>query len=478
MPVVIKQHYIHPNQVDHADNFVLDHINIDSVEYTEHLPSTTCGKPILKTISRHLFLISLLSISSRAVSTRFVGTEGCLVAPPLPAATGDVVVITNVSELDHALNNLETGTTLLLSPGDYQLNQTLYIQTDDITIRGDSDRCDQISLIGPGMEQANFGNVPHGIWTNATDLKVQNLTIRDVYYHPIQFDPGAKTPALYNLRLLDAGEQFIKGSSGGFGQGVNGGRVEYTIMAYTTSPPAIDHGGGTGYTNGIDIHGGDGWVIRNNLFKNFHTPDGSDHLWNPAVLMWNGARNTLTENNAFIDVDRAIAYGLTNRSTGTDHFGGIIRNNMVYTTPGLYSPQRRSNSDGLIIVWDSPQTQVLHNSILSNQNQRLAIEMRFNTTDSQVMNNLSDAPISARNGATYDATGNINQASPALFIDPQNGNLHLSANATQAIDQVTPHSQATHDIDGNIRPFGNAADVGADEYVFLADLIFTNSFDN
>ena len=91
-------------------------------------------------------------------------------------------------------------------------------------------------------------------------------------------------PWIYNVRLLDAGEQFIKGSSGGFGIGVDDGVVEYTIMAYTNGPPSTNHGGGTGYTNGVDIHGGDGWLISNNLFKNFHTPDGSDHLWKPCGL--------------------------------------------------------------------------------------------------------------------------------------------------------------------------------------------------
>ena len=40
-------------------------------------------------------------------------------------------------------------------------------------------------------------------------------------------------------------------------------------------------------------------------------------------------------------------------------------NNMVYMTPGTYSANRRAGSDALIIVWDSPQTQVLHNSILN-----------------------------------------------------------------------------------------------------------------
>ncbi|MFC3194895.1 hypothetical protein ACFODZ_11650 [Marinicella sediminis] len=404
-------------------------------------------------------------------------SPACLGAPPLAPVSGVVAMVSDVATLHQVISNLQPGTTILLEPGDYQLNQTLYIQQDDITIRGNSDRCDAVNLIGQGMENANYGQVPHGIWTNAANLKVFNLTIREVYFHPIQFDPSADAPWLYNLRLLDAGEQFIKGSSGGFGNGVNDGVVEFTIMAYTNSPPVTDHGGGgSGYTNGVDIHGGDGWLIRNNLFQNFHTPDDSDNLWNPAILMWNGASNTVAENNVFIDVDRAIAFGLVNRTSGADHTGGIIRNNMVYSSPGLFSASRRNGSDGLIIVWDSPQTQVLHNTILSNQNQRLSIEMRFDTTGSQVINNLNDASIGSRNGATFTASGNLDSATQGMFLNPATGDLHLRGSATTVMDQVTAPVEALFDHDGESRSGGPNADVGADEYNPNHDVIFVEGF--
>jgi len=425
-------------------------------------------------------LLCIVPMTMMYSSLMASGSNSCLNAPVLPDPSGNIVAVSNVTQLHQAIDNLQANTTVLLEPGDYLLNETLYIQENNITIRGNSNSCDQINLIGKGMEEADYGNVPHGIWNNTDNLTVQNLTIRDVYFHPIQFNADADSPTLYNLRLLDAGEQFIKGSSGGsLGSGVDNGVVEYTIMAYTQAPPITDHGGGgSGYTNGVDIHGGDGWQISNNLFKNFHTPDNSDNLWNPAILMWNGSSNTLTENNTFIDVDRAIAYGLTDRATGTDHFGGIIRNNMIYTTPGTYSASRRANSDGLIIIWDSPQTQVLHNSLLSNQNQRLSIELRFNTTGSNVQNNLSDADIGSRNGASFTQSDNLTNATPALFINPAVGDLHLHDTATTAIDQVAPLAGAMRDIDAELRPLGNDADLGADEFNPNHDLIFENSFDN
>jgi hypothetical protein len=408
-------------------------------------------------------LAFLLLLAFFSVSTAFA-QSACLGAPALPPPTGNLVHVSTVSALQSAVSNVSEGTTIMIAPGNFQLTKTLFVRKDNVTIRGEENNCDGTTLIGKGMENTNFGNVPHGIWTDAANLKVQNLTIRSVFHHPIQFSPNADSPHIYNVRLLDAGEQFIKGSSGGYGLGVDDGIVEYTILEYLTAPPNIDHGGGIGYTNGVDIHGGQNWIIRNNLFRNFHTPDSARHIFNPAVLMWNGAQGTVTENNTFIDVDRAVAYGLIDRGVGPDHREGIIRNNFVYQRPGLFSSTRRSQSDGLIIAWDSPNTQIVHNTILTNNNSTDAIQFRWDTEGSQANNNLADEGIHSRNGARFTQTGNFLRATSSMFIAPGNANLHLKSTATAAIDKVAILTEAPRDIDGHMRPQGVRADIGADEH--------------
>src|SRR6185312_14793589 len=102
--------------------------------------------------------------------------------------------------------------------------------------------------------------------------------------------------------------------------------------------------------------------------------------WDPAVLIWNHSSNVTTEANTFINVDRAIAYGLVNQTSGFDNQGGIIRNNFVVQTPGLFSAARTAASDGLIIFWDSPGTAVDHNTVITNGNTFDAIQGRFSTT--------------------------------------------------------------------------------------------------
>src|SRR5258708_27002811 len=87
---------------------------------------------------------------------------------------------------------------------------------------------------------------------------------------------------------------------------------------YTGSPPG-DHGTGVGYFNGISAHAAQNWIIRGNLFKNLHNPDGTAYDWNPAVLFWRHSVNTITEQNAFVNVDRAIAFGLDNSTPFPEH---------------------------------------------------------------------------------------------------------------------------------------------------------------
>ena len=94
---------------------------------------------------------------------------------------------------------------------------------------------------------------------------------------------GAQSPLIHNVRLVNAGQQFIKASPDGAGGGVDNGIVEYSVIEYDTT--ASDD-----YTNGVDVHTGDNWIIRHNLFRNIRAPQGA--LAGPAILMWNASTNT------------------------------------------------------------------------------------------------------------------------------------------------------------------------------------------
>src|SRR4029453_17573699 len=75
------------------------------------------------------------------------------------------------------------------------------------------------------------------------------------------------------------GQQHIKASPDGAGGGVDNGIVEYSVIEFDTTSR-------DDYTNGVDVHTGDNWIVRHNLFRNIRAPQGQ--LAGPAILMWNG----------------------------------------------------------------------------------------------------------------------------------------------------------------------------------------------
>jgi len=387
-------------------------------------------------------------------------------APQLPITGVRIVNVANETQLQTAMGNLQNGDTLVLADGLYNLSSSLYVNgRHNVTIRGTAGSTNVV-VVGKGMDNASFGNVPFGIWSNGTNTTIAHLTIRDTYDNEIIFNPGAQAPHVYCVRLLNAGSQFIKSNPTDVntGTGVNNGVVEYCWFEYTGNPPG-DHGTGVGYFNGISAHAAQNWIIRGNLFKTLHNPDTAAYLWNPAVLFWRHSVNTTTERNIFVNVDRAVAYGLDNTTPYFDHAGGVMRNNFVYLTPGLMSANRKAGSDGLLIAWNSPGTQIDHNSVLLNGNETYAVEFRFaTTTNGTARNNLADAGIHLRDSATAVMNGNLLTAVPGMFANPSAADLHLLASATNAIDKAPTLSTVTNDFDGETRPRGARSDIGADEF--------------
>ncbi len=328
---------------------------------------------------------------------------------PLPPPTGSVVTVGSTSELQSAVANLTSGTTILIEDGVYDLTNTLNIRgVSDVAIRSASGSRDAVELRGRGMANSSYGAVPHVLAVyDASDVVIADLTLRDAYYHLIQIhgEEDADRVHLYNLHLIDAGEQFVKGSTAGNpGPYADGGIVECSLFEYTDRARSD-------YTNGVDVLAGSGWIIRDNVFRNIRAPEGQ--LAGPAVLMWRNSLDTIVERNLFIECDRAIALGLSppdgnsrDGNTTYDHQGGVIRNNMIY---------RQGPGDVGITVNYSGDVAIYHNTVIQNGTFPWgAIEYRFSSTSAVIANNLTDGPIWQRDGATAVTTGNVTNASASL----------------------------------------------------------------
>jgi hypothetical protein len=395
-------------------------------------------------------LVALIAGTDRPFTTSLEAAS-VKSAPPLPPPSGTVVRVTSEGELQQAIAWLTSDMTIVIAPGTYELSSTLYVNGSfaNVTIRGETDNHDDVVLVGRGMTNEDYGAVPFGIWTggDVPNITIANLTIRDIWDNPIILNPGTQSPRIYNVRLIDAGQQFIKSNSDGVSVGVDNGIVEYSTIEYTTTARSW-------YTNGVDVHTGHDWIVRNNLFLRIRGPEGQ--LAGPAVLMWNGSSGSLVEGNTFIDCHREISLGLELR-TPDDHTGGLIRNNFIYRSPSV-------DGGGAIQVWDSPDTRVVHNSILMNWPDSGSIEYRYpDTTNVLIENNLADNPDWARGGATATVRGNVWTADSGFFVDASGGDFHLTPEAAGALDLVDVSADAPMDWDGEARPSGSAADVGADE---------------
>jgi hypothetical protein len=370
-------------------------------------------------------------------------------APPLPAPSGSVVTVSTVAALQAAVGSLASNRTIVIAPGTYQLTSTLWINgtLSNVTIRGATNNRDDVVIVGRGMGVPD-GSVPFGIWTggNVTNVTIANLTIRDIYQHPIIFNAGTQSPRVYNVRLVNAGEQFLKSNPDGSGGGVDNGIVEYSVFEYTNTAPSY-------YTNGVDVLTGRDWIIRHNLFRRIRAPQGE--LAGPAILSWFGSSGTVADSNTFVDCQREMSFGLVER-TPNDHTGGVISNNFVVRNAGM-------GGDVAIGVFDSPGTKVVHNTVLLRGQYPNAFEYRFpDTTNVAIVNNLADRGAQARDGGTATLLGNVWTAQASWFVDPLGGDMHLQPGASLAIDQGVATSDAPADWDGESRA-GGAPDVGADE---------------
>ena len=107
---------------------------------------------------------------------------------------------------------------------------------------------------------------------------------------------------------------------------------------------------------------------------------------------------------------------------------------------------------------------ILHNTVTLNGTFPWgAIEYRFTTSNGEIRNNLTDAPIWRRDGAWAALSDNVTDAALSWFAAAGSGDLHLRPDALAAIDRAPVLPAVRLDFDGEERPAGARADAGADE---------------
>ncbi|AWV87936.1 hypothetical protein [Bradymonas sediminis] len=396
-----------------------------------------------------------------------VDPTGCA---PLPASAGTEVRVSpaQVGELPQIVRDAASGTTILLEDGTYMLGAPLQFRTPGVTLRSASDDASAVII------DANY-SVNEVAFITASDVTLAHITITRAVDHPVHVTPGSAGvdvtgTVLYGLRLIDAGEQFVKVNSNSARDAwVDYGRVECSYFEMTDAGrPNVERNPGGCYTGGIDVHSARGWVVRHNEFHGIYC--AGEGLAEHAIHFWKGPRDTLVENNLIVNCARGIGFGLVENGQGRayaddpypgvghiGHYDGVIRNNVIYADIPWY--------DTGIELAQARGAKVYHNTVFSTDAATgffSSIDYRFANTDVDIRNNLTRR-ITVRGGASGRVENNKEGIDASYFVDASNLDFHLADGANEAIDKGVSVSEAGLDIDGETHDKGAAPDLGADE---------------
>ena len=360
---------------------------------------------------------------------------------------GVTITVSTTQELRDAIIQANNGgnLTVLIEDGIYPIASTSwypYITGSNLVFRSVSGNRNEVILTGQGMQDVAPGteNVMSLVGDNIT---IADLTIRDCGNHGIS--TNSDNHLIHNVRIQNTYEQMIKGTSNGE-NGTEDCVVQCSLFEYT------DGIGPQWYIGGLDIHEGDSWIVRDNVFRNIASP--SVALAEHAVHFWDNSQFNLVERNKIINCDRGIGFGLGN----SPNLGGMIRNNMIY------NDGENPYHDVGIGLESSPNTHVYNNTIhIQYPN---AIEYRFESTDSvKIINNLVNQAIRSRNGGQAILSTNIEEIDNNWFVDYMSGDLHLTEEITGVVNAGTDLSITLLSDDYDQQTRTDAIDIGADEYV-------------
>jgi len=353
----------------------------------------------------------------------------------------DTIIVNNVSGLLAAVEraNSEGDIEILLEDGTYYLDDMLWIEGDNVGFRGRSGDRDAVIVRGDGMN----GGVSHVFNVQADYFNAEDMTIGWVCCHGVQIHGNADAdyPHFYNVRFVNTGEQMLKVSyEDGNSNSSDGGIVENCSFEYTAGV------GPQYYIGGVDGHQCNNWTVRDCYFYGIRSPE--EDLAEHAIHFWSDSSGTIVERNRITNCDRGIGFGMGD----SGHSGGIIRNNFVHTT--------RDVGVGL----ESASGVKVYNNSLYTQNYGNSIEYRFGaTTGCEIINNLTNAAITARDGGSTAVESNVTSALPSWFVSPTTGDLHLASPVSGVVNSGQTLSDVLDDYDGQNRPIESGYDIGGDE---------------
>lgn len=370
----------------------------------------------------------------------------------------DSVTVDSLAELQEAIDTApQSGRIITLAAGNYSQSSSIAITgKDHITIQGATSYYGDTVITGPGITSG----LDISIRVNDSNyVTIRDLTIKDFNYHAVQVNSGSYYFHADNFRGWDLGEGAFKVTANPHTGGAmysDYGLIENSVLGYTA-------GGARGAVEAVDIIAARGWVVRGNTIQNAYHPSSGSVAY--ALFAKGGSIDTIIENNLIKGSDIAISFGggLTASQyfrggvQGVEHYGGIIRNNVIHNT-----------DDAGIYLSKSTDFKVLNNTLIGIAPGVSVggIESRFAGSNGEIRNNLSDKALKKRDGGNYAESNNIVTATSSWYINPSGGDYALDpVTAASAIDTgMSLPALVPTDMLGALRPIGAGYDLGALEH--------------
>jgi hypothetical protein len=363
-----------------------------------------------------------------------------------------------IYEIENAMRGYAPGDEIVILPGTYYEEAYLRFERGAVTVRGFTGDAADVVIQGPGIN--TNADPREGLVLISDDVTVKDLTVRGFYWNGIhvQGESDCDRPIIRNVRIIDCGERYIKGSTNTSSASavVDNLLIENVYMEQIT---ALSGHPDNDYVGGIDMMGLNAPVIRDCIGKNIKGATGGGR---GAIFLWNGINNCTVERNRIYGCDRSICIG--NPAAPSHAYmpnyhstGGIVRNN--FATRGAYIALELCFTKDLKVYYntiysaDASYFRTVH--IYDSAGQTTNLQLAYNIIRGQILDNAS---------GTWYSTGDITGSTPQAnwFVDPSTADLHLSANATLAIDTGSPLSEVPEDFDQEAR--GSLPDKGGDEY--------------
>lgn len=404
------------------------------------------------------------------------GHDPCLCDYQHPGSD-TTITVDNLADLQYAINGAAASTTILVEPGLYDLRTSPYagwgigieVWKSNVTIRSSTGNRADVVFDGGGMADgiAKAFLVADYLTQQDTlrNITFADVTIRNASNHLIsvqgEFHPRNIT--IHNVHCVNAGQQLIKVNPESLSDPVpvSNGAILCSRIEYETHL----HEGY--YTQGIDIHAGDHWTIRNDTLRNIRAHPESGAIGGPAILVWTNSVGTIVERNVVIDCDRGIVFGDWSHSgyPFLDHTGGAIRGNVVRGYEHA-NPEGSMGSYESVSIGNTAGALVANNTLYAPGDVDRGIDVVGPyVTGCEIVNNLMDKEITLRAGALEGANtwgGNLEHAGAENYADAPGGDFHL-APASEAIDSGTVYAGLSVDIDCDPVTDGSP-DAGADEF--------------